>query len=215
MAEKIYPTSDTETILAENVSFADYLVQYDGQQTEWQAGKVVQQVSNNSRHQIILGFLYRLLMNFLELRELGQVILAGLPMYINDEVSARQPDLMIVLNPKLNQIKVNYFEGPADIVVEIVSPGSERVDRADKLVEYEAAGVPEYWLIDPLRKEAVIYVLNEEGIYQANPLDDERRLQSTVLIGFLFNPAVLWQEQLPKGSILMQMAQEMADNISH
>jgi Uma2 family endonuclease len=52
-------------------------------------------------------------------------------------------------------------------------------DRGDKFVEYEAAGVREYWLIDPDRKQAEFYQLAETGRYQLAALDGEGRFYST------------------------------------
>jgi Uma2 family endonuclease len=53
-------------------------------------------------------------------KSLGEVLLAGVPMYISDQQPAREPDLLIVLNANRQRIKANYLAGPADLVVEIV-----------------------------------------------------------------------------------------------
>ena len=50
------------------------------------------------------------------------------------------------------------MDGPADVVIEIISTGSRSTDRRTKFAEYEQLGVPEYWLIDPLRRQAEFYV---------------------------------------------------------
>lgn len=146
---------------------------------------------------------------FVSSKKLGKVLLAGVPMYINDDTPAREPDIMVVLNKNIERIKRNRIEGPADIAMEIVSPGSERADRADKLVEYEMIGVPEYWLIDPIRKEAVVYVLSNVGHYHPQPLDASLRLQSAVLKGFVLDPAILWRDELPEGIDMIPIAQAL------
>lgn len=46
-------------------------------------------------------------------------------------------------------MKETYLDGPADLVVGIVSPDSVGRDRGEKFYEYAQGGVPEYWLIDP------------------------------------------------------------------
>ena len=209
MSDQTYPELQAPIILAEGLSFEDYLVQFEGKSTEWHMGKVVQKVSNNERHQLILGFLFRLLMDFIEIKQLGIAYMAGLPMFINDDVPAREPDILVVLNHKLDQIKSNHLEGPADIAIEIVSPGSGTDDRATKLFEYESAGVTEYWLIDPIRKEASIYVLNQDGKYERHPDDHLKRLQSTVLDGFVLQSMILWHEKLPTRQEINQLLDEM------
>lgn len=209
MTDQFYPEIQEQITLAEGISFEDYLVQYEGQNTEWHAGKVVQKVSNNSRHQIILLFLSTLLTLYLSSKKTGKVFLAGLPMYINDNVPAREPDLIVMLTSQLERIKRSRLEGPADIAVEVVSPGSGTEDRATKLFEYEDAGVTEYWLIDPIRKEASIYVLNDEGKYERHPEDSQNRLQSTVLDGFVLDATILWQDELPEGIEILPMVEAM------
>ena len=209
MTDQLIDNMQTITALEEGISFQDFLQKYDGQSVEWHAGKVFTTVSNNITHQRIIKFLSSLIGLFVEIHEIGEMILAGFPMYISDKVPARQPDIMVVLNEHRDRIHHNFFEGPVDIAVEIVSPGSERVDRGEKFIEYEEAGVPEYWLFDPIRKEANIYALNDEGHYQRVPLDEKDRLVSTILNGFVLSPDVLWKENLPNGTEIMDMVKAM------
>jgi Uma2 family endonuclease len=94
-------------------------------------------------------------------------------------------------------------------VVEIVSPESSDRDRGRKLREFETGGVPEYWLLDPLRTGAAVYALGEDGHYHPVPPDSEGRLASQVLPGFKIHPALLWREQ-PLGSAeLVELIQQM------
>lgn len=211
MTDQSYPELQDPVILADGISFEDYLVQFEGQHTEWHFGKIVQKVSNNSRHQMILLFLSTLLSLYLSRQKIGKLLIAGFPMYISPDVPAREPDLMVVLNNKLDWIKSNYLEGSADIAIEIVSPESYNDDRVVKLFDYEKAGVTEYWLIDPIRKEASIYVLNDNGRYEHHAKDAERRLQSTVLKQFVLNPELIWQDNLPEGVEIIPLVQAMFD----
>ena len=54
-----------------------------------------------------------------------------------------------------------YIDGPADLVVEVVSPIARRVIGATSSPSTQEAGVPEYWLIDEPRREAHFYVLGD------------------------------------------------------
>ena len=83
-------------------------------------------------------------------------------------------------------------------MIEIVSPESVGRDRGDKFVEYEAAGVREYWLIDPEREQAGFYHLAGTGRYRLVTLDDDGLFRSTVLPNFWLRVGWLWQESLPK-----------------
>lgn len=196
------------------ISFEEYLQQYssaEGIQSEWLGGEVaVYPVTNNLNHQRLIFFLSILLDTFLNLKPLGQLVLTGIPMKYSDDRPAREPDLMVVLNPHLDRIKQTFVNGAADIVIEVVSPESEARDKADKFLEYEAAGVPEYWLFDPLRAEADIYVLGEDRRYHRAARDAEGRLISSLLPGFALDTALLWQIPLPSAPEIVTLAQAMA-----
>jgi Uma2 family endonuclease len=74
----------------------------------------------------------------------------------------RAPDLVIVRSDARHQRNLSA----ADVVlaVEILSPGSIRMDTKEKLYEYEEAGIPNYWVIDPKRPvTATIYRLYDHG----------------------------------------------------
>ena len=65
-----------------------------------------------------------------------------------------QPDLMIVCDKdKLDGKRCN---GAPDFIIEIVSPGNPADDYIRKLYYYKNAGVREYWIVDPRRKNVTI-----------------------------------------------------------
>jgi Uma2 family endonuclease len=77
-----------------------------------------------------------------------------------------------------------YFrQGEVDLVVEVVSPESERRDRVIKPEEYAAAGIPEFWLVEQHPDDdydAVInvYLLSPEGRYALDRTVDLSALPS-------------------------------------
>jgi Uma2 family endonuclease len=192
----------------QNISFQDYLKAYnsvEGMRTEWNAGEVESyKTTNNLQHQRLIGFLVALLGYFLDRDKLGEVILAGFPMYLSDDKPAREPDLMVILNDHRDRLKPTYLDGIADLVVEVVSPESDERDHGKKLLEYEAAGIPVYWLIDPLRREVDVYVLGDDQRYHR-----VAGLTSGVLHGFVLDPQILWQESLPDGATLLALVEQM------
>jgi Uma2 family endonuclease len=218
MVEKTFPREDFtddpaygEIVLADNVTFENFLKFFGNHHAEWLVGKVISVVTNNTQHNAILGLLHNLFSLFLGYKHRGRVLLAGVPMKVAVDKPAREPDLLIVFNENANRIKETYLEGPADIVVEIVSPESTDRDRGAKLAEYEAAGVPEYWLLDPLRTESNVYTLGEDGRYHPLPKDSEGRLVSKMLPGFALHPDLLWREESPTGAELVALVQQMVE----
>ncbi|RME45672.1 MAG: Uma2 family endonuclease, partial [Caldilineae bacterium] len=78
----------------------------------------------------------------------------------------------------------------------IVSPESVARDWREKYLEYEAAGVREYWVVDPMAERVEAYALSDEQRYTLLP-EKEGRIESRLLPGFFLQPAWLWQETLP------------------
>jgi hypothetical protein len=66
-------------------------------------------------------------------------------------------------------------------------------DRGDKYREYEAAGIPEYWLLDPERQVAEFYRLGENGRYALHQIDSNNRYQTPIIPGFWLQIEWLWQ----------------------
>jgi Uma2 family endonuclease len=162
-------------------------------------------------HNEIFAFLAALLRLLVGMHKWGRVITAGIPMKYSNEQPAREPDIILLKNEHLDRLTDTYVNGIADIVVEIVSPESAERDYGAKFIEYEAAGVPEYWRVDPIRTHAVVYALGEDGRYHPLPLDAQGRLVSQVLPGFALDPALLWGERLPDGMELVELAQGMQE----
>ncbi len=164
---------------------------------EWVDGEIVVMAPANPDHQDLLGFLYRLVIAYVEEHRLGRVWFAPILMRLSTRPSGREPDLLFVTTDHLDRFKSTHLDGPADLVVEIVSPDSDARDRGDKFLEYEGAGIPEYWLIDPLRQDAAFYQLDPQGRYQRGALDAGGLYRSRVVPGFWLRVDWLWQRPLP------------------
>jgi Uma2 family endonuclease len=74
----------------------------------------------------------------------------------------RQPDIAFMSNEHLDRITDKW--GVPDLVVEILSEGTAEIDKEDKYLEYQRAGVLEYWIVDPFKQSVEIYTL-EHGNY--------------------------------------------------
>ena len=105
----------------------------------------------------------------------------------------REPDILFVSREHIDRLKETHLEGPADLVVEIINPESCARDRGEKFYEYEQGGVREYWLIDPLRRQAEFYRRDEDGIYRFMPADKEGIFRSLVLEGLWLKVDWLWK----------------------
>ena len=186
------------TLLAapRRMTYEEFLERNEDAQAEWVDGEVVYMSPPSSRHQSLARFLTALLQVFAETHDLGTVLPAPFQMKTGPDLPGREPDILFVAKDHLERLKENRLDGPADLAVEIISPESRARDRGAKFYEYEGGGVREYWLIDPLRKQAEFYVLGDDGIYRA-ALIDEGVFESVVLKGLRLEVDWLWQEPLP------------------
>ncbi|MCS7056616.1 MAG: Uma2 family endonuclease, partial [Thermoflexales bacterium] len=170
----------------------------EGGLTEWIDGEGVQYMPATRLHQDLTGLIYTLLRLFLAATRLGSVFAGPYTMRtLAGGKTAREPDVFVVLNTNAGVISDKEFIGAADIVVEVISDDSVFRDRVTKFDEYEAAGVREYWLIDPRpsRRRAEFYVFDASiGRYRPASLEADRIFRSTVLPGFWLDVEWLWQE---------------------
>ncbi len=164
---------------------------------EWEDGEVIVMAPASRLHQRISRFLLMLLAYWLEAHDAGEVLAAPFAMHLLKTRRVREPDLLVVLKENLYRLQKTHLQGPADLVVEILSEESALRDRGAKFAEYELEGVKEYWLIDPQEQRVDVFVL-EGGKFQRQKPDRQGFYRSEVLKGFRLKPEWLWQEPLPK-----------------
>jgi Uma2 family endonuclease len=103
-------------------------------------------------------------------------------------VTCREPDFVVLSEDlframRRDQRSLVTLDMPApSLVVEVVSPGEPdsdnyRRDYVEKRIEYAARGIPEYWLIDPMRQVVIILCIND-GQYQETVYSGAARLIS-------------------------------------
>lgn len=82
-----------------------------------------------------------------------------------------EPDISVICDK--DKLSDRGCEGPPDWIIEIVSPGSSRMDYSVKLFKYRTAGVREYWVVNPLKKVVQTYSFEGEEDSNAFLFDDE------------------------------------------
>ena len=184
--------------LAAKMTYDEFLEWLDEDtHAEWVNGEVILMTPISIEHQNLGRFLLSLISHFADSHQLGVVAYDPFQMKTAPELPSRAPDIMFVANENLSRLEETYLNGPADLVVEIISPGSRGTDRGDKFYEYEEGGVCEYWLIDPQRHQAEFYLRGEDGIYGLAPISEDGIFRSTVLKGLWLKADWLWKESMP------------------
>jgi Uma2 family endonuclease len=198
MVEGGMSTATTQrAVLAEAVSFEEFLTTYDGVHAEWVDGKVHLMSPGNERQSALTRFLGAILQYWADAHgRLGETYVAPYTVRTHGN-AAREPDVFFIRSEHRERVHGTYVEGPPDLVIEIVSPSSRGQDRGDKYYEYAEAGIPEYWLIDPERKKVEAHRLAADGGYQIVPLGDPPMLRTDALPGMWIAVEWLWREPLP------------------
>ncbi len=197
--------TETKSVPSGKLSYAEFLDWADEDTlAEWEDGEVILTSPASLKHQNILLLLGNVLGGFVAWQNLGLIILP--PFQMKLPTSGREPDLLFVKTEHLDRLRETFLDGPADLVVEIISPESIERDRQTKFRQYAEGGVPEYWLLDPLQNGAEFYRLNAQGRYEVVGLEAEGKYYPAALPGFWVRPAWLWTDPLPAAQdVLLQV----------
>jgi len=160
---------------------------------EFEDGELIVHSAVNVEHQDLVLFLGSLLRVFVSKKSLGKVLGGPCVFRVRDGL-AREPDIFFVSNERLPEVREQYA-GAADFVIEVVSEGSRTRDLDEKAGEYEAAGVAEYWVLDPAAREVIVHRL-EQGRFAVRSVT-QGCLESTAVPGFRIEVEWLWQRPLP------------------
>lgn len=196
-------------ILATGVTFEEYLERFAGMHRELVDGNVIKMSPVSLSHNNLRLYLIGLFSAYFGHRPIGKILSQPFVQRLLLVDSKREPDLFIVLNENLARLTQTYLDGPADICIEISSPGTEDTDRGDKFLEYEKGGVGEYWLFDPRRREALFYRLNADGLNEQQRPDVDGNYRTSLLPNLVLHVPTLWLESLPDYLAIMNAIQEM------
>lgn len=177
--------------IKEQMTYEEFLAWADEDTlAEWVDGKVIIASPASLKHQQTVAFLQRILGAYVEYHNLGIVLSA--PFQMKLQRSGREPDLLFVSEGHKDRLRNTHLDGPADLMVEIISPESVGRDRGEKYYEYAEAGIQEYWLIDPETRWAEFYLLSE-GRYRLALEGSSGVYHSKVLPEFRLCVEWLWQ----------------------
>ena len=111
----------------------------------------------NRQHQEIVGELYRKISNYIHSNS-GQCkpYIAPFAVFLNENnMNYVEPDISVICDK--NKLNDKGCTGAPDWIIEIVSPGSQRMDYMTKLFKYRTAGVREYWIVDKQKDRVIVY----------------------------------------------------------
>lgn len=138
--------------------------------------------SPNVRHQRTVTVLTARLFAYQQTNG-GEVFPAPLDVYFADD-SVVEPDVLFVCAQHADQLAVKFVSGAPDLVAEVSSPTTRRLELVRKRDLYQLYGVPEYWYVDLDIDRVEVYRL-VEGVYGTpEMLGAGQKLEPTELPGF-------------------------------
>lgn len=189
-------TKDEENVVNEpfsaygTYSYADYLTWDIDYMVELIKGKVFKQAAAAPRriHQEIAALMITRLTNHLKGKRCKAYIApfdVRLPVRSkkNEDIfTVVQPDICVVCDPsKLDEMGC---VGAPDLIMEILSPGSNSKELKNKYEVYEESGVNEYWIIHPSEKTLLIYTLLDKKYVPSRLFTLGDKVKSKAINGF-------------------------------
>lgn len=144
--------------------YEDYLrLPDDGRRYEIIEGVLYVTNAPSFAHQFAVSKIFMALARFIEASNLGVVLTGPFEIHLPGIAKPVLPDIVYISTEKQPDPDSQFFEGAPDLVVEVLSPSTFRVDQSIKLDAYERAGVSEYWLADPKTRSITVYILPTGG----------------------------------------------------
>ena len=104
-----------------------------------------------------------------------RVLAAPFDVYLDDLVNKDihdcfQPDISVICDE--DKLRDDGCHGAPDWIIEILSPSSESRDLGIKRKKYHAAGIREYWVVDPIRRIVIVFAFENEKFTCVYSFDD-------------------------------------------
>jgi Uma2 family endonuclease len=164
----------------------------DGNRYEIVDGELFVTPSPIPLHQRIVTNLAAQLWQHVRKHNLGELYVAPLDVVFTD-ITVLEPDVLFVSQARLHIIGEKNLSGPPDLVVEVLSESSSRLDREIKPKQYALHGVPEFWRIDPWVKTVEVFRLHLGNYDLAASLAFGDELTSPLFPGLSLPVSSLWE----------------------
>lgn len=137
-----------------------------------------------TNHQRLVRDLAFALHQFVQKKNLGEILFAPYDVFLDEDSNAVQPDILFVSSEKAHIVQeFETVRGVPDLIVEVLSPGNKKHDRIVKKALYEKFGVQEYWIVDPETRLATGYTL-KNNTYQV--IEEQTGKITSVLLSETF-----------------------------
>jgi len=164
-------------------TYEDYLNLPDnGKRYEIINGELYMVPAPTLGHQDTIGEFHLTMGLFLRTNPIGKIYLAPTDI-IFSEIDVLQPDLIFVSKEKFDILTRENIQGAPDLVIEVLSPGTEKRDRTIKLKAYSKFGVQEYWMANDIKAIVEVWRRRGKKLVLHTVLDRTQTLTTPLLPG--------------------------------
>ena len=176
----------------EYYTFDEWLSWDEDVRAELCDGTLIMMAPPSQKHQRLLSELHGQLWQFLKGTSC-KVFPAPFGVRLNEyEDTVFEPDIVVICDK--SKLDGKIFSGAPDLVVEILSPSTARMDRGVKYRKYQQAGVREYWIIDPELNLLQTAILSD-GKYISSVYEETDIAPVSVLEGCEINLTEVFNEE--------------------
>ncbi len=153
----------------------------DGMRRELIAGELIVTPAPSTAHQDVVSWLMGRLFLYRESWG-GRPYTTPTSVYLS-EGDVLQPDVLFVTEENLHRVEKTLVRGAPDLVIEVSSPSTRRVELAERRACYERFAVPEYWYVDLDAAQIHVDTL-VEGSFSSATYASGETIRSTALHSF-------------------------------
>lgn len=156
-------------------------------------GKIIMHSPVKIEHADVSITLSSLMHFYAQKHDLGRVYTEKVMIHLSR--NSYEPDIVFFKKEKAQNFTQRQMLFPApDLIVEILSPSTEKADRGIKFIDYAMHGIQEYWLIDPLHQSVEQYLLQNEN-YELEFKSKANTIFSKALAGFTIEVKAIFNQE--------------------
>ncbi|MEW5989005.1 MAG: Uma2 family endonuclease [Chloroflexota bacterium] len=145
-------------------TYEDYLrLPDDGRRYEIIEGVLYVAGPSSFQHQFVVAELILHLHKLIADQKAGILLTGPFEVHLPGIAWPVQPDILFIPTERVPRSNAQFFTGAPDLIVEVLSPSSVRLDQVIKFGAYERAGVREYWIANPKTRTVTVFMLPAGG----------------------------------------------------
>ncbi|MDE6920831.1 MAG: Uma2 family endonuclease [Lachnospiraceae bacterium] len=156
-----------------------------GARAEIVDGKIYYMAPPSRTHQRLLHFFDVMIENYIQAKNGScEVYPAPFAVFLDpeDDTTYFEPDISVICDT--SKLDEKGCHGAPDWIIEIVSPGSKSMDYFTKLVKYQAANVREYWIVNPVKEQIIVYQFEDGKVKEVEQYSFAEEVPVGIYEGF-------------------------------